>query len=189
MAEATENKKKSHGNTRLPFGLCKREGINIPDNATPRDAWEALIKKGITPKAVYSKLTSSRNKKQEKTYTTIGEDRERLVQAGKYDIIETGGYADRERQILGIENFETKRKVDEYIGKMPDVKAGKKQKIEWNKRAIRAYAFAAREYAKDAREAKTQAAKDLFLRKRDSYIEYIKDARKNIDWIERAFKD
>ena len=32
---------------RLAFGLCKKYHISLPDNATPRDAWEALKKNGI----------------------------------------------------------------------------------------------------------------------------------------------
>ena len=36
-------------NTGLPFGLCKKYGISLPNNATPRDAWNALKGKGIYP--------------------------------------------------------------------------------------------------------------------------------------------
>lgn len=49
-------KKVNHGNTRLPFGLCKRYNISLPEGATPRDAWNALEGKGITPRAVWKKL-------------------------------------------------------------------------------------------------------------------------------------
>ena len=31
-------------NNRLPFGLCKKYGVDLPENATPRDAWAALDK-------------------------------------------------------------------------------------------------------------------------------------------------
>ena len=34
-------------NNRLPYGLCKKYGIELPDGATPKDAWEALKKNGI----------------------------------------------------------------------------------------------------------------------------------------------
>ena len=34
-------------NNRLPFGLCKQYHIDLPENATPKDAWEALKKNGI----------------------------------------------------------------------------------------------------------------------------------------------
>lgn len=36
-------------NTGLPFGLCKKYGISLPNKATPRDAWNALKGKGVYP--------------------------------------------------------------------------------------------------------------------------------------------
>ena len=45
-----------HGNTRLPYGLCKREGIEIDPNWTPRDAWAALEKKGYNVSNAYKEL-------------------------------------------------------------------------------------------------------------------------------------
>lgn len=46
----------SHGNTSIPFGLCEREGIPIDPSWTPRDAWDALAKKGYSPASVYEHL-------------------------------------------------------------------------------------------------------------------------------------
>ena len=37
-------------NNRLPFGLCKEYGIQLPDGATPKDAWYALKKHGAVDK-------------------------------------------------------------------------------------------------------------------------------------------
>ena len=45
-----------HGNTKLPFGLCLKYGIEIGADWTPKDAWEALAGKGITPGEIYKKL-------------------------------------------------------------------------------------------------------------------------------------
>ena len=45
-----------HGNTRIPFGLCKQEGIEIDPNWTPRDAWAALAEKGYSVALVYEDL-------------------------------------------------------------------------------------------------------------------------------------
>ena len=45
-----------HGNTRLPYGLCKRYGIEIGEEWTPRDAWDALAGKGITAEGAYRRL-------------------------------------------------------------------------------------------------------------------------------------
>ena len=46
----------SHGNTRLPFGLCRRYGIEIGKDWTPKDAWDALKGKGVTPEGAYERL-------------------------------------------------------------------------------------------------------------------------------------
>lgn len=46
----------SHGNTRLPFGLCKRFGIEIDPSWKPRDAWDALAGRGITPEKAFEAL-------------------------------------------------------------------------------------------------------------------------------------
>ena len=45
-----------HGNTRIPFGLCHREGIPIEEGWTPKDAWDALKGKGYNPGEVYREL-------------------------------------------------------------------------------------------------------------------------------------
>ena len=46
----------AHGNTKIPFGLCQREGISIKKGWTPQDAWNALEKKGYKPGDVYKEL-------------------------------------------------------------------------------------------------------------------------------------
>lgn len=47
--QESEGKGKVGGNKGLPFGLCEKYGISLPENATPRDAWDALAKKGVSP--------------------------------------------------------------------------------------------------------------------------------------------
>lgn len=47
---------RGHGNTKLPFGLCRREGIEVGKDWSPRDAWEALVKKGYNVGDVYREL-------------------------------------------------------------------------------------------------------------------------------------
>ena len=51
----------SHGNTRLPFGLCRRFGIEIEAGWTPRDAWDALAGKGITADGAYARLKDGKD--------------------------------------------------------------------------------------------------------------------------------
>lgn len=69
-----EDEENSRGNIGLPFGLCKKFGIPLPDKATPRDAWEALKRRtGLTPEQVYRKLKDQENKKRkeaEKIYNS-----------------------------------------------------------------------------------------------------------------------
>lgn len=45
-----------HGNTRIPYGLCQREGIDIGKDWTPKDAWNALGGKGYSAAEVYKEL-------------------------------------------------------------------------------------------------------------------------------------
>lgn len=57
-----ENNAPSHkgsGNTRIPFGLCQREGIDIDPKWTPKDAWEALAGKGYSAGEVYKELKAT----------------------------------------------------------------------------------------------------------------------------------
>ena len=46
-----------HGNTKLPFGLCKKYGIEYGEDWSPRDAWDALANKGVTPGDEYARLS------------------------------------------------------------------------------------------------------------------------------------
>lgn len=48
-----------HGNTRIPFGLCEREGIDIGKGWTPKDAWNALEGKGISAGSIYKQLRTT----------------------------------------------------------------------------------------------------------------------------------
>ncbi|MCD8201922.1 MAG: hypothetical protein LUD47_07650 [Clostridia bacterium] len=54
--EEREPKKNYGGNTRIPFGLCKRYGIDLPEGASPKDAWDALEGKGIKAQEVFRHL-------------------------------------------------------------------------------------------------------------------------------------
>ena len=45
--------------THLPYGLCKKYGINLPETATPRQAWSALKKMGVTPEETYKSLSET----------------------------------------------------------------------------------------------------------------------------------
>ena len=60
----TGDGKRGHGNTRLPYGLCKKYGIDVPPGTTPREAWELLKGKGVNPKEEYRKLKERGERKE-----------------------------------------------------------------------------------------------------------------------------
>ena len=63
--EQQNNKPKHSGaGTRLPYGLCKAAGIDVPDGTTPKGAWELLEgKTGITAKDVYKHIKDKKTVK------------------------------------------------------------------------------------------------------------------------------
>ena len=76
-----------HGNTRLPFGLCMRFGIEIGKDWGPKDAWDALAGKGITASSAYVRLKqgkdpakpikgteTEKSKEPKKTFTSHGKE-------------------------------------------------------------------------------------------------------------------
>ncbi len=90
--EGEEAPSKSGGNTGLPFGLCKKHGISLPPNATPRDAWEALKNKtGLSPQDFYDRLKEGRDRNGREQGETDGANGGQIEQefATKSDRIET----------------------------------------------------------------------------------------------------
>lgn len=69
---------RGHGNTRLPYGLCRKHGIEIEKGWQPRDVWNALADKGITPGNEFAKRSGRQTtiKTKGATYSD--------VKAGKY---------------------------------------------------------------------------------------------------------
>ena len=57
--EGNEPSGGSHGNTRIPFGLCQREGIKINPSWTPKEAWKALEGYGYSAGDVYKELKAN----------------------------------------------------------------------------------------------------------------------------------
>ena len=69
LDDEEESTKHIHGNTKIPYGLCKAAGINT-EGMTPSEAWEALEGKlGITPSSIYAEL------KKEGTVTHITKEK------------------------------------------------------------------------------------------------------------------
>ena len=124
---------------------------------------------------------------------TLGEDYERLVSSGRYDIQSSGGYTDRSKVYTGIDNLDIKRKVDEMAGAMP-VFSGKYTKkyitesIAYQERLREASLMAEREYLIESEKAKSEGAKVLFAKKAKWYAENAKEAEKTIEWLKRLKK-
>lgn len=55
-AGGTAKRGGGHGNTKIPFGLCQREGIQVGKDWTPEDAWKALEGKGYSAGEAYKEL-------------------------------------------------------------------------------------------------------------------------------------
>ena len=73
--ELVESENTHSGNTGLPFGLCKKYGIDLPNGATPRQAWEALKReKGITPQQAYNSLKAENKQKEDALNKKLSED-------------------------------------------------------------------------------------------------------------------
>lgn len=58
-----DDEKENNWKYRFPFALCKEKGIALPENATPRDAWNALKGIGINPDDEYENAIRERRKK------------------------------------------------------------------------------------------------------------------------------
>ena len=57
VTEKEAKEQKEGGNIGLPFGLCEKYGIALPENATPKQAWDALKEKtGLSPDDFYEKF-------------------------------------------------------------------------------------------------------------------------------------
>lgn len=65
LLDHDEDEDESPAKYRLPFALCKKYGIELPDWATPRDAWDALKGIGIDPDREYDALKEKRRSAQE----------------------------------------------------------------------------------------------------------------------------
>ena len=94
-ADETGDRNINHGNTRLPYGLCKAAGIET-EGMTPTEAWEALEgKTGIKAKDAYDKLEKDGDAKK------IAKEAEKLSKKKKKKVKE-------EPEVAGTEEFEEK---------------------------------------------------------------------------------
>ena len=82
-----------HGNTRLPFGLCQRYGIEVGSDWTPRDAWDALADKGVTPASEFAKRSGGSSMIRTKSGATYQNLTAKKQTDGKYTV--RGDFTDK----------------------------------------------------------------------------------------------
>ena len=95
----------NHGNTRIPFGLCRREGIKVRPGWTPKDAWKALEGKGYSVSEVYKELkktgkVSEKRRSAEDIQNDIAENDRKLKAA-------------KRKKTKALDDFNTK--VDDWL--------------------------------------------------------------------------
>lgn len=116
-AERT-NEKGGQG-THLPYGLCKKYGINLPKSATPKQAWSALKKMGVTPQETFESLeetgTVERVKSTEQYKEQIAKGKEAigLMKKMGIDVSKEEGMSDEEWiDYLGLDKLVTNDNFD-----------------------------------------------------------------------------
>lgn len=119
---------------------------------------------------------------------TIGEDEKRLISLGIYNIQTSGGYADRKRTYVSIENLEIKQSFSEMVGQPPlnNGKFTKKyiaESIKYQEKLKKMSLWAAEEYKKELKKAKSEGAKILFAKKIKEYEKNAKDTEEVIKWL------
>ena len=90
-----------HGNTRLPFGLCKRFGIDIDPSWTPKDAWAALAGKGITPEKAFEALKKGEDPGSVGTEPEAKKEPVKKIKLGEYGDTEYEELTGYERGFVG----------------------------------------------------------------------------------------
>ena len=116
-AERT-NEKGGQG-THLPYGLCKKYGINLPKNATPKQAWSALKKMGVTPQETFESLEETgtvervKSTEQYKEQIAKGKEAISLLKKMGVDVSKEEGMSDEEWiDYLGLDKLVTNDNFD-----------------------------------------------------------------------------
>ena len=121
------------------------------------------------------------------TVTSLGKDEKKLISSGNYNIQASGGYADRQRQYVSIQNLKTEQTVAERVGNIPSV-SKINESIQYQTRLKNASEWAAKEYAKDAKNASSVGAKRLFNERKSFYEQNAKNAENMIEWLKKRKK-
>ena len=104
-----------HGNTRLPYGLCRRYGIEIEKGWQPRDAWEALSGKGVTPEEEFGKRSGKKTTFKTKlaTYknTRVEKFGDKYIIKGDMQPTGKEGYGSRGEKNVQIASYASKKEM------------------------------------------------------------------------------
>ena len=130
-SEGSEAEKKGgHGNTRLPYGLCEKYGIEVQKGWTPKDAWGALAGKGVSAAEEYKKL---RERGRAETKAAVSTERHSLAKNACLDRQNEAAERTKELDRKIIEA--TNRRIDTEFGPLSRAKS---ELLEAERRAVKA---------------------------------------------------
>lgn len=109
-----------HGNTRLPYGLCEKYGIEVQKGWTPREAWSALAGKGVSAAEEYKKL---RERGRAATQQKASVSGERHTAAKKSLQDKQNEVAARIKELKKDSLDARNREIDIRFGKLSDAKS------------------------------------------------------------------
>lgn len=117
--DSEESSGGGHGNTKLPYGLCRKYGIEVQNGWTPREAWEALEGKGVSPKEEYRKLKEKQKASETKAAQAVARH-----EAAKASFFKTQEEADKKRKELIQKQYEARnREIDIEYGSLRECKS------------------------------------------------------------------
>lgn len=175
-----ETKEVNHGNTGLPFGLCAKYGIRLPQNATPRDAWDALEKKGVYPpwtdegKGQYGDDGKNKEVKDDKSPVEVSNKITDWAKAIRH----ANAWDEETRQLIGgtIGNLFTKYRL-QNLDMIDLATSGKSYSMRANGKTLE---IASRTMIVSDDEIYT-AFVDRFQKNNEKEVAYINDCIKNAD--------
>lgn len=117
--EEAEKPSGGHGNTKLPFGLCEKYGIEVQNGWTPREAWEALEGKGVSAKEEYRKLKEKQKAAETKKAQTVSRH-----EAARASFLKTQEDAETKRKELLQKQYDARgREINLEYGSLSQCKS------------------------------------------------------------------
>ena len=118
-----DEESKGNAKYRLPFALCKQRGIQLPDWATPRDAWNALKDKlGVEPEEVYKEL----NEENKVVDAQVEVNKDTIIKSKAFNTLPKGPKEKIEKALDKLSS-EQLGIVSKYIGRLYEFTDGSGQ--------------------------------------------------------------